>query len=161
MTTQEALDATALRLIDGPVKAAIRALDEGSVELVLPFVGGPPPAPMDRSDARIQEALRRGRSLVAHASRQYVASTWTNVIGRFRPFRPVGPGGTTWRRRFTPALRPADLPAMLGYCRARGSRTARSPRRTPRPRPRSARPLPGREIDTAGDGFFVTFEGPA
>jgi hypothetical protein len=81
--------------IDGPVvKAAIRALDEGSVELVLPFVGGPPPAPMDRSDARIQEALGRGRSLVAHASRQYVASTWTNVIGRFRPFRPVRPGGT-------------------------------------------------------------------
>ena len=48
--------------IDGPVvKAAIRALDEGSVELVLPFVGGRPPAPMDRSDARIQEALERGR----------------------------------------------------------------------------------------------------
>jgi hypothetical protein len=82
--------------IDGPVvKAAIRALDEGSVALVLPFVGGPPPAPMDRSEARIQEALGRGRSLVAHASRQYVASTWTNVIGRFRPFRSVRPGGTT------------------------------------------------------------------
>jgi hypothetical protein len=57
-------------------------------------VGGPPPAPMDRSDARIQEALGRGRSLVAHGSRQYVASTWTNGIGRFRPFRPVRPGGT-------------------------------------------------------------------
>jgi hypothetical protein len=73
--------------IDGPVvKAAIRALDEGSVELVSPFVVD------DLPHARIQEALGRGRSRVAHASRQYVASTWTNVIGRIRPFRPVRPG---------------------------------------------------------------------
>ena len=28
-------------------------------------------------------------------------------------------------------------------------------------RPRRARPLPRREIDTAGDGFFATFDGPA
>jgi hypothetical protein len=57
MTTQEALDATALRFNRrSRGNAAIRAFDEGSVELVLPFVGGRPPAPMDRSDARIQEA---------------------------------------------------------------------------------------------------------
>ena len=47
--------------IDGAVvNAAIRAFDEGSVELVLPFVGGRPPAPMDRSDARIQEGNADG-----------------------------------------------------------------------------------------------------
>ena len=60
MTTQEALDATALRFARPVVNAAIRAFDEGSVELVLPFVGGRPPAPMDRSDARIQEGNADG-----------------------------------------------------------------------------------------------------
>jgi hypothetical protein len=34
MTTQEALDATALRFARPVVDAAIRALDEGSVELL-------------------------------------------------------------------------------------------------------------------------------
>ncbi len=63
--------------IDGPVvKAAIRALDEGSVALVLPFVGGPPPAPMDRSEARIQEALGTrtfsGRSCLKAVRRFYL-----------------------------------------------------------------------------------------
>jgi hypothetical protein len=93
MTTQEALAATALRF-DRRTRGKGRdpCLGRRGLELVLPFVCGPPPAPMDRSDARIQEALGRGRSLVAHASRQYVASTWTNVIGRFRPFRPVRAG---------------------------------------------------------------------
>lgn len=47
--------------IDGAVvNAEIRAFDEGSVELVLPFAGGRPPAPMDRSDARIQEGNADG-----------------------------------------------------------------------------------------------------
>jgi hypothetical protein len=92
---------------------------------VLPFVCGPPPAPMDRSDARIQEALGRGRSLVAHASRQYVASTWTNVIGRFRPFRPVRAGAaeeflrsyrgvvSTPSEVFLPRSPPSPLPLLL------------------------------------------------
>ena len=47
--------------IDGAVvNAAIRVFDEGSVELVLPFVSGRPPVPMDRSDARIQEGNADG-----------------------------------------------------------------------------------------------------
>ena len=33
-------------------------------------------------------------------------------------------------------------------------------RAPPRARAAAARPLPGHEIDTAGDGFFATFDGP-
>ena len=57
---------------------------------------------------------RRGRSLFAHASRQYVASTWTNVIGRFRPFRPVRPGGTEEFRGVSGGIRrlPAHSPRL-------------------------------------------------
>src|SRR5215203_7536855 len=37
---------------------------------------------------------------------------------------------------------------------------ARAPRAAPRRRPARARALPGVEIDTAGDGFFASFDGP-
>jgi pimeloyl-ACP methyl ester carboxylesterase len=45
--------------------------------------------------------------------------------------------------------------------RARRPRLARAARTAPRPRPPRAGAFRGRELDTAGDGFFASFDGPA
>ena len=63
------------------------------------------------------------------------------------------------RARHDPLHRHRRLDRAGGAARRRGlARAARTP---PRDRPSRARAVPGRELDTAGDGFFAAFDGPA
>ena len=54
-----------------------------------------------------------------------------------------------------------DVVGSTGKLSSWGSGVEGARRAAPSPRAGSARSLPGIEVDTAGDGFFATFDGPA
>jgi hypothetical protein len=106
----------------------------------------------------------------AHAPRRYVASTWMNEPGGFRPFRPVRAGGTNpyggprtetrktswmWPRSRTliSASAPASKPCAPAELRP--AWPARCPRRAPR-----APQAPGRSADSSISPRPVQSAGP-